>query len=140
MRTECHEYSQSWQFLPVLVLQFPRYEFDVLVESEDGAGQQERLRHVVEQSRGHVVDADNLVGNQCDAADDEQHRTGILGGFEAIVFHGIIYLTSYIILLTSCVLHHHRFSCGAEYGSDDVTDNLKNSLKCLVHGFVRLDC
>ena len=60
---------------------------DVLVESEDRACQQEGLRHVVEQAGGHVVDVDDLVGNQRDAAHDEQHRTGVLRDFETRVFH-----------------------------------------------------
>ena len=65
-------------------------ESHILVEAEDGASQEERLCHVVEQSGGHVADADDLVGNQRDAADNEQHRTGILRDFEVGVFHGII--------------------------------------------------
>ena len=62
---------------------------DVLVEAEDRAGQQERLRHVIEQPRGHIVDVDHLIRHQRDTAHDEQHRTGVLRDFEAIVFHGI---------------------------------------------------
>ena len=60
---------------------------DVLVESEDAARQQERLRHVIEQSAGDVLDADHLIGYQRDTAHDEQHRTGILRDFESRVFH-----------------------------------------------------
>ena len=60
---------------------------DVLVESEDRACQQERLRHVVEQACGHVVDVDHLISHQRDTAHDEQHRTGVLRDFEACVFH-----------------------------------------------------
>ena len=60
---------------------------DVLVESEDAARQQERLRHVIEQSAGDVLDADHLIGYQRDTAHDEQHRTGILRDFESCVFH-----------------------------------------------------
>ena len=62
---------------------------DVLVETEDGTGQQERLGDVVEQAGGHVVDVDHLIGDERDAARDEQHRAGILGDFEACVFHGV---------------------------------------------------
>ena len=50
-------------------------DFDVLVEPEDATCQEERLRHVIEQSGSHVLDADHLVGYQRDAAHDEQHRT-----------------------------------------------------------------
>ena len=67
-----------------------------MVQAEDGAGQQERLRHVVEQSGSHIVDADNLIGYQCDAADNEQHRTGILRDFKASVFHGIVCLSNMV--------------------------------------------
>ena len=62
-------------------------DFDVLVEPEDGACQEERLRHVIEQSGGNILDADHLVGYQRDAAHDEQHRTGILRDFKPRVFH-----------------------------------------------------
>ena len=62
---------------------------DILVESEDRAGQQERLRHVIEQPRRHVVDLDHLISHQRDAAHDEHHRTGILRDLEALVLiHG----------------------------------------------------
>ena len=62
-------------------------DFDVLVEPEDGASQQERLRHIIEQSGSHILDADHLVGYERDTAHDEQHRTGILRDFESRVFH-----------------------------------------------------
>ena len=63
---------------------------DILVEAEDRAGQQERLRHIIEQSARHIVDLDHLIRHQCDTAHDEQHRTGVLRDFEAfLVFHGL---------------------------------------------------
>ena len=63
---------------------------DILVETEDGACQQERLRHVIEQSACHVVYLDYLISHQRNAAHDEQHRTGILRDFEAVVtFHSV---------------------------------------------------
>ena len=61
---------------------------DVLVETEDGTSQEERLGHVVEQSCGHVFNLDDLVGHERDTAHDEQHRTGVLRDFEAFLFHG----------------------------------------------------
>ena len=64
-------------------------DFKILVEAEDRAGQKERLRHVVEQPRGHVVDIDHLIRYQRDTAHDEQYRTGVLRDFEAFVFHGV---------------------------------------------------
>ncbi len=62
---------------------------DVLVEAEDGAGKEERLGDVVEQTATHVVDVDHLVGHERDAAYDEQHGAGILRDFEAFVFHSV---------------------------------------------------
>ena len=61
---------------------------DVLVESEDGACQQERLGYVVEQPGGHVIYLDDLVRHERDAAHDEQHCTGVTRDFKACVFHG----------------------------------------------------
>ena len=62
---------------------------DILVEAEDAACQEERLGHVVKQAGGYVIDVDDLIGHQCNAAHDEQHRTGVLRCFETCVFHGI---------------------------------------------------
>jgi len=63
---------------------------DILVEAEDRASQQKRLRHIVEQPGCHVVDLHDLIGYECDTAHDEQHRTGVLRDFEAfIVIHGL---------------------------------------------------
>ena len=62
---------------------------NVLVETEDGTGKEERLGHVVEQAGGHVVDVDDLIGNERDAAGDEQHRTDVLRNFEFCIFHAI---------------------------------------------------
>ena len=74
-----------WFFMIVLF-----DDSDILIESEDRAGQQERLRHIVEQPARHVVGLDHLVSHHHDAAHDKQHRAGILRDFEAIlVFHGL---------------------------------------------------
>ena len=89
----------------------------ILVEAEDRAGKEERLRHIVEQTRGHVVDMDHLIGNECDTAHDEQHRTYVLRDFEAFVFHGL----------------HCSAASSTEDEGDDVTDRLKNRFYCLVH-------
>ena len=62
-------------------------DFDVLVEPEDGASQEERLRHIVEQSRCDILDADHLISYQRDTAHNEQHRTSILRDFKPCVFH-----------------------------------------------------
>ena len=66
---------------------------EILVESEYRAGQEKRLRHIVEQTACHVVDMDHLIGNECDTAHDEQHRTYVLRDFEAsVVSHDYIML------------------------------------------------
>ena len=41
-----------------------------------------------QQAVGHIVDHDDLIRHQRNAAHDEQHRTGILRDFETFVFHG----------------------------------------------------
>ena len=66
-------------------MEIPLDELEVLVQSEDRPRQQERLRHIVEQPRGHVVDLDHLIRHQRDTARNEQHRTGVLRDFEALV-------------------------------------------------------
>ena len=68
----------SWSFvLRLFLTEILLDELEVLVEAEDRPGQQERLRHIVEQPRGHVVDLDHLVRHQRDTARYEQHRTGV---------------------------------------------------------------
>ena len=91
----------------------------ILVKSEDGASQEERLGDVVEQSGGHVVDVNHLIGHQRDAAHDEQYRAGVLRDFEAFVLHRS--------------LHESCLACCAKDGGDDVTDDLEDSLYCFVH-------
>ena len=66
------------------------YDSNVLVEAEDRAGEQKRLRHIIEQPARYI----DLISHQRDTAHDEQHRTGILRDFEALVFHGVVSLTS----------------------------------------------
>ena len=77
-----------WSFMIMLF-----DDTEILVESEDRACEQKRLRHVVEQPSGHVVDLDHLLSHHHDAAHEEQHRAGILRDFEAFlvfVFHGVV--------------------------------------------------
>ena len=104
-------------------MEIPLDELEILVQSEDRPRQQERLRHIVEQPRGHVVDLDHLIRHQRDTARNEQHRTGVLRDFEALVFHGID------------VLHQSASGCPAQKQGDDVTEHLKDLLNCLVHNF-----
>ena len=75
--------------LIVFSIDFSCYDFDVVVEAEDGADEQEGLGHIDQQAVGHVVDHDDLIRHEGDATDDEQHRTGILRDFKARVFHTI---------------------------------------------------
>ena len=85
---------------------------DILVETEDRACQEERLRHIIEQAPCHVVDFDHLISHEHDAAHDKQHRTGILRDFEAVVvFHGVRKMIQKMqSLLTSCCFLLHRGS------------------------------
>lgn len=61
--------------------------FYIIVESEDAGDEQEGLGDVDQEAVRHVVDHDDLIGNQRNAAHDEQHGTGILREFKARVFH-----------------------------------------------------
>ena len=101
-------------------------EFYIIVEAEDAGDEQECLGDIDQQSVRHVVDHDDLIRNQRNAAHDEQHRTGVLRDFKAHVFHSL--------------LHHHGFACCAEEGSDNVTCNLKDCLPCFVHNSVCFKC
>ncbi len=81
------------QSQPSILLQ----DFNILIEAEDAASQQERLGDVVEQSGGHVVDVDHLVGYERDATRDEQHRTGILRELKTSVFHNSNSTSSWLL-------------------------------------------
>ena len=59
-------------------IDFPCDKFNIIVEAEDAGDEQEGLGHINQQTVRHVVDHDDLIRNQCNAAHDEQHRTGIL--------------------------------------------------------------
>ena len=108
---------------------------DVLIQSEDRAGQEERLCHVVEQPRGHVVDMDHLIRHERDAAHDEQHRTGVLRDFEAfVVFHGLRSF-SHNGDSPRCEILHGSAADSTEEEGDDVTDRLKDRLNRFVHNF-----
>ena len=97
-------------------------EFYIIVEAEDAGDEQEGLGDIDQQAVGHVVNHDDLIGHQRNAAHDEQHRTGILRDFESRVFHSD--------------LHERCFACCAEDSGDDVTCNLKNSFPCFAHNSV----
>ena len=93
---------------------------DVLIQSEDRACQQERLRHIIQQPACHIIDLDHLIRHQRDTAHDEQYRTGVLRDLKAfLVFHGL----------------KHRFSCCAKNGCDNITDHLKDRSNCFTHNF-----
>jgi len=85
----------------VFSIDFPCDEFYIVVESEDAGDEQEGLGDIDQQAVGHVVDHDDLIGHQRNAAHDEQHRTGILRDFKARVFHSR--LTSYFRHQTSYI-------------------------------------
>ena len=110
----------------VFSIDFSCDEVYIIVEAEDAGDEQEGLCDIDQQSVRHVVDHDDLIRNQRNAAHDEQHRTGVLRDFKAHVFHSL--------------LHHHGFACCAEEGSDNVTCNLKDCLPCFVHNSVCFKC
>ena len=113
----------------VLSIDFLGNEFNIIVEAEDAGDEQEGLCDIDQQTVRHVVDHDDLIRYQRNAAHDEQHRTGILRDFKARVFHSVF-----------SVLHHHGFACCAEEGADNVTCNLENCLPCFVHNSVCFKC
>ena len=59
-------------------IEFSGDEFNVVVEAEDAGDEQEDLGDIHQQTVRHVVDHDDLVGNQCNAAHDEKHCTSVL--------------------------------------------------------------
>ena len=76
--------------ITVFSIDFSCNEFNIIVEAEDAGDEQEGLGNIDQQSVRHVVDHDDLIRNQCNAAHDEQHRTGILGDFKVCVFHSVV--------------------------------------------------
>ena len=86
----------------VFSIDFPCDEFYIVVKSEDAGDEQEGLCYIDQQTVGHIVNHDDLIGHQCDAAHNEQHRTGILRDFESCVFHSR--LTFYFLHQTSYIM------------------------------------
>ena len=76
----------------VFSIDFSCDEFNIVVEAEDAGDEQEGLGNIDQQAVGDVVDHDDLIRNQCNAAHDEQHGTGILRDFKACVFHNTLIL------------------------------------------------
>ena len=81
------KWAESWVSLFVFFIDFSGDEFYIVVEAEDAGDEQEGLGDIDQQTVRHVVDHDDLIANQCNAAHDEQHRTGVLRDFKARVFH-----------------------------------------------------
>ena len=79
----------KWILLSLMFsIDFLGDKFYIIVEAEDAGDEQEGLGHIDQQTVGHVVDHDDLIRHQRNAAHDEQHRTGILRDFKAIfTFH-----------------------------------------------------
>jgi len=124
----------------VFSIDFSCDEFNIIVEAEDAGDEQEGLGDIDQQSVRHVVNHDDLISHQRNAAHDEQHRTGVLRDFKARVFHNVLHLMSDVFHLPSSILHHHGFACCTKKGSDNVTCNLKDCLPCFVHNSVCLKC
>ena len=73
--------------ITVFSIDFSCNEFNIIVEAEDAGDEQEGLCDIDQQTAGHVVDHDDLISHKCNAAHNEQHRTGILRDFKVCVFH-----------------------------------------------------
>ena len=73
----------------VFSIDFFRDEFNIIVEAEDAGDKQEGLGNIDQQTVRHVVNHNDLIRHQRNAAHDEQHRTGVLRDFKACVFHSI---------------------------------------------------
>ena len=56
-----------------------RETFDVVVEAEDGASEEESLGDVHQSAGSYGVDAEDLIAGNSNAADDEQHGHCVLG-------------------------------------------------------------
>ena len=78
----------------VFSIDFSCDELNIIVEAEDAGDEQEGLGDIDQQSVRHVVNHDDLISHQRNAAHDEQHRTGILRDFKARVFHNVLHLMS----------------------------------------------
>ncbi len=106
--------SSNLKFLLSLVfsIDFLGDEFYIVVEAEDAGDEQEGLGDIDQQAVGHVVDHDDLIGHQRNAAHDEQHRTGILRDFKARVFHSVSLNTNFTNQTN--FLHHCRASGSAK--------------------------
>ena len=74
----------------VFSIDFSCDEFYIIVEAEDAGDEQEGLGNIDQQSVRHVVNHDDLIRHQRNAAHDEQHRTGVLRDFKARVFHSVV--------------------------------------------------
>ena len=56
-----------------------RETFDVVIEAEDGASEEESLGDVHQSAGGHGVDAEDLIGGNGNTADDEQYGHCVVG-------------------------------------------------------------
>ena len=73
----------------VFSIDFLGNEFQVIVEAEDAADEQESLGHIDQQTIADIVNHHDLISHKRDATHDEQHRTSVLRDFKSRVFHGI---------------------------------------------------
>ena len=136
----------------VFTIDFLGDEFNIIVEAEDAGDEQEGLCDIDQQTVRHVVDHDDLIRNQRNAAHDEQHCTGVLRDFKARVFHSVVErkiflntnLSNYTnffctwIIRKICeirvrLLHHCCFAGCTEECGDNVTKDLEYCFYCFVH-------
>ena len=106
-------------------IDFPCDKFNIVVESEDAGDEQEGLGDIDQQAVRHVVNHDDLIRNQRNAAHDEQHGAGILRDFKARVFH--------VTEERFFFLHQRGTAIRAEDETNDVTECLKHHFRCFVH-------
>ena len=98
--------------ITVFSIDFSCDEFNIIVEAEDAGDEQEGLGDIDQQTAGHVVDHDDLIRHQRNAAHDEQHRTGILRDFKSCVFHSVFLNTNFTNQTN--FLHHCHASGSAK--------------------------
>ena len=116
----------------VFSIDFLGDEFNIVVEAEDAGDEEEGLSDIDQQAVGDIVNHDDLIRDQRNAAHDEQHRTGILRDFKSRVFHSI----RFVLHLTSDILHQGLCSGTAKQTCANGGNDFQNDSYCLVHSVV----
>ena len=96
----------------VFSIDFLGNEFQVIVEAEDAADEQESLGHIDQQTIADIVNHHDLISHKRDATHDEQHRTSVLRDFKSRVFHGkflLVHLTMEKLLKIKFKINQNHF-------------------------------